>query len=212
MEELALRNGSGARERERARDDDQRCADRQPARPSRQPREQYKRDREDDDAAAELAAAGEERRRPARAEQEREERRHRATCRDRERDGKHEGKDRDEDDLVHVWVLSRVDRQAEVVEVEKAAAEAVPDVADVERRHRERDAERGERAACRRDGARPPGTYERGGDCEHREHEGPSAARARLLEAQPVGRDHEGRDPGEDDRPSHEPPRPSVRR
>src|SRR6185369_17980696 len=75
-------------------------------------------------SSLELAAACEQRRGPARSHEEEDHRRDGSTRRNGERDGEGERKDREEQDLVHVRMLHRIDREAKVVEVEKAAAEA----------------------------------------------------------------------------------------
>jgi hypothetical protein len=75
VEERRLRDGGGARERERAYDHDCGGAERETTRPLRQPGQERECHGEDDDAASDLVATREQRRGPAGSDQERDHRR-----------------------------------------------------------------------------------------------------------------------------------------
>ncbi len=121
VEECALRDSRRARERQGAAEY-RACRDqRQPARPFGHAGEQRERDCQDREPAAELVAAGKKRRRPAGGEKEEHDREERPARGHRERDGKGETEDRNQDDCVHLGMRRGIDRQAIVVEVEEAA-------------------------------------------------------------------------------------------
>jgi hypothetical protein len=96
--------------------------------------------------------------------------------------------------LVHPLQLVWVEREPVVVEVEEPTAEALPRARDVERRDGEGDADREEGRYGDGDQSGPPGAYQRRRDCEQHECERAPSTGARVLEAQPVDRDHESGD------------------
>jgi hypothetical protein len=123
VEERALRDGRRARERQGPAEHGARRDQRQPAWSCGHPCEQRECHRQDGEPAAELVATGKQRRGPPRGEEEEHNGEERPARSDGEPDGKGESEDRDEDDGVHLGMLSRVERHAVVVEVEEAARE-----------------------------------------------------------------------------------------